>query len=134
FRRTLLLVAAVAAAGAWRGWTAPLVVLALGLPWAWLHALLYTRWTAYALTPHAVAFRRGWWKRRLGIVRYSKIQALALRRSPLDRLTGMASLHVDTAGAGRVGHAVEIHFLDAAAAAAVRDRLFDEASRRTFRW
>ena len=57
-----------------------------------------------------------------------------VRTSPLDRWHGMAALHVDTAGAGKVGHKIAIEYLEAEDAEAIRDRLYQEASRTEYRW
>ena len=111
------------------------LLLALpGVPWVWLHARLYLRHTAYAVTPTAVLYRSGWWLRQMSVVRFSKIQTVALQESPFDRRNGMASLKVDTAGAGRVGHRIDIDFLELAAARVMAGWLNDEASRTRFRW
>jgi len=134
FRRsiyvTLLATAgAVAGLGAWGG------ILPLPLvPLAWLHARLWVEHAAYALSSGAVWFRSGWWNRRLSVARFGKIQSLERAESPFDRRHGMASLHVDTAGASRVGHAVNIPYLDAAVATRLMNRLVDEAGRTAFRW
>jgi hypothetical protein len=41
---------------------------------------------------------------------------------------------VDTAGAGRAGHRVDIPFLATEAANGIAERLFAETSRTAFRW
>jgi membrane protein YdbS with pleckstrin-like domain len=46
----------------------------------------------------------------------------------------MASVHVDTAGAGRVGHRVAIEFLEQAVARRLYSRISDEAGATAFRW
>ena len=134
FRRTLLLVLAVTAAGfatlGWWGFAVP----ALGLPWAWMHATLSYRHAAYALTSSAVLYRSGWWVRRFSVVRFSKVQVLALSQSPFDRRYEMASVQVDTAGAGKVGHRIDIGFLEAGAARAVVARISEETGRTAFHW
>ena len=114
-----------------------LVVPVFAVPAALLalaHARLFVRHAGYALTPWGVVFKSGWWDRSVKLVRYSKIQTVEQGETPFDRRTGMASIRIDTAGAERVGHTIDIPFLDTAVAAAVRQRLCDEASRREFRW
>jgi putative membrane protein len=111
-----------------------LILLAVGLPLVWLNAKLYVKHTAYALTENAVLYRSGWWVRRMSVVRFAKIQALRLGQSPFDRRHDMASVQVDTAGARRVGHRVQIAYLEAAVARRILATLYDEASRRAFRW
>jgi len=133
-RRGLVL-AAIFAAGAvpvFGPWG--LLVLPAGAVLAWFHAARYVEHAGWALAPEAVVYRSGWWTRRTSVVRYSKIQVLALGESPFDRRRRMATLQVDTAGAGRVGHAMDMRYLDAAAAAATLDRLAQETRVRPFRW
>jgi putative membrane protein len=134
FRRSLLLVAAAAAIafaalGPWG-----LLTLAPGVAWAWIHATLHVRHAGYAMMPGAVIYRSGWWVRRLSIVRFSKVQVLALRQSPFDRRYDMASVQVDTAGAGKVGHRVDIGLIPARVARSIVERVSDEAGRTAFRW
>ena len=111
--------------------------LAIGAPlglFGWLHAHLYVKHAAYALTPWGVLSRAGWWNRTLTIVRYGKIQTVALGESPFDRRHGMASVRLDAAGAEMGGHTIAIQYLEAATARQVADRLYEEAGRRAFRW
>lgn len=100
----------------------------------WLHARLYVKHAAYALTSWGILSRIGWWNRTLTIVRYGKIQTVTLGESPFDRRNGMASVRVDTAGAEAGGHTIAIPYLEAGVARRVAGRLYDEAGRRTFRW
>jgi len=125
----LATIGAVAAFGPWG-----LMLLAAALSLAYVHAKLYVRHTRYAVTDTAVLYRSGWWVRRLSIVRFAKVQTLALRASPFDRRHEMASVHVDTAGAGRVGHRVAIEFLEQAVARRLYRRISDEAGATAFRW
>ena len=62
------------------------------------------------------------------------MQVLALRESPFDRRHEMASVRVDTAGAGRTGHRLELRYLGFEAARAVHERLAHEAGSTSFRW
>jgi len=111
-----------------------LLLLVPGLPFAILHSALYVRHAGYARTDGAIYYKSGWWERRMSIVRCSKIQALSLVESPFDRRNDMAGLAVDTAGAGRVGHRVQIRYLLAETARKLQESLFREASRTAFRW
>jgi len=117
----------------WQGWwdagTAraavwPLLWLAL---WALIvaHALGWARFTRYALDPQSLSFREGWLRRRWRMIETARIQAVAVRASPLDRWNGMARLCVEVAGGGYDGSSIEIPFLlaaDAHALAAVLRR------------
>ncbi|MCW5581378.1 MAG: PH domain-containing protein, partial [Luteimonas sp.] len=62
-----------------------------------------------------------------------KLQALRLQRSPLDRRFGMASLWLDTAGAGATVP-LRMRFLPEAEARALGARLGREVARRRLRW
>jgi putative membrane protein len=128
----LPLLATIGAVAAFQLWG--LLLLAAGVLLAWLHSTLYVRHTRYAVTDTAVLYRSGWWVRRLSVVRFNKVQTLALRASPFDRRHEMASIHVDTAGAVRVGHRVAIEFLEEAVARRMFARISDEASATAFRW
>ena len=65
---------------------------------------------------------------------FSKIQSVVSSTSPFDRRYGMASLKVDTAGAARVGHSIDMPYLDAAVAMSLMNRLYEEAGQTAFRW
>ena len=99
-----------------------------------LHARLTVRNAAYALTSWGVLCRLGWWKRTLTIVRYARIQTVALCESPFDRRHGMASVRIDTAGAAAGAYTMRIPYLDRDAAVSVAHRLQDEAARQPFHW
>ena len=101
---------------------------------ALVHSTLYLRHTRYALDAGALLYRSGWWRRRVSTVRFAKIQTLSLRQTPFDRRARMAGVGVDTAGAGRIGHPVDIRYLAERTAAELHDRLFREAGRTDFRW
>ena len=115
------------------GWWA----LAFAVPaalWGWLHARRWVRHTGWATTGQAVAYRSGWWKQKLSIVRYGKIQTVELRANPFDRRNDMARLSVDTAGARRAGHRVHVPYLATATARELSERLYFEAAETAFRW
>ena len=94
----------------------------------------FVRYARYALTDNAVFFRSGWLNRNISVVRYNKMQTVALNESPFDRRNRMASIAVDTAGAAQVGHRISIPFLDRDVAGAVARRLSAEASATEFGW
>ncbi len=117
-------------------WVLPTVAILVAMLLGWL-SFYWKRWiahTGYALSNHAVVFRSGWWGKRTSAVRYSKIQAVTWRQSPFDRRHRMASVTVDTAGAGRTGHGIDIPYLDMEVARELADRLTREADRREFQW
>ena len=113
-------------------WALALVLpVALG---AYVHARLYVKHSAYSLAPWGLVFKSGWFNRRLKLVRYGKIQTVSKAESPFDRRNGMATVRIDTAGAGMQGHTIEIPYLDTVVAGDVARRLYEESSRRAFRW
>jgi putative membrane protein len=109
-------------------------VLALFVTRAVVHGHLWWKRAAWTMTEHALAYRSGWWTQRESIIRFAKVQAVALEDSPFDRRHGMRRLVVDSAGAGSSGHRIRIPYLEATVAESLRDRLEREAKRRSFRW
>ncbi|HUR19236.1 MAG TPA: PH domain-containing protein [Vicinamibacterales bacterium] len=96
------------------------------------HGHLYVASLGWAKTDRVVAFKSGWFHRSLLIVPLAKIQAVELDESPFDRRHHMASLSVDTAGAG--GHTIDIPYLSRAVAEDARVSLAHEAAATVFRW
>jgi len=115
--------------GRW-SWLAGLALLPLAVV---LVRLRFQR-LGYAFGEQLVAYRSGWWVRRLSVVRFAKIQVVDLSQNPFDRRHRMASLRVDTAGAGRTGHRLRIPYLAVATAGDLQSRLALEAARTEFRW
>ena len=114
--------------GAWG-----LVALAW-LPWSVFVARRHAARAGYARDEALVAWRAGWWSRHWRFAEVDKLQALQLSRSPLDRLFGMASLHLDTAGAGALGAQLRMRYLPEADARALYQGLGAEVARRKLRW
>lgn len=104
------------------------------LPWSWLAARRHAAFAGYAVDGGIVAVRQGWWSRHWRFAELDKLQAIQLRRSPLDRLAGMASLWLDTAGAGPMSPPLRIRFLPLAEARSLMARLEREVARRPLRW
>ncbi|GAE52042.1 hypothetical protein XPU_3574 [Xanthomonas arboricola pv. pruni str. MAFF 311562] len=126
-----------------------LLPLVIGLAWqfgnqaAWL--LLWLPWSAfkahrqvhrmgYAVDARFVAVRGGWWKRWWRLAELDKLQALQLQRSPLDRLSGTATLWLDTAGASATGPGLCLRFVPLAQAQALQAQLGAALARRKLRW
>ena len=133
-RKTVYLCVPATALALWSLGQWGLLLPALWLPLGYWTSGLYVRHTAYALSPRAIFFRSGWWVRRLRVAPFSKIQSVVSSISPFDRRYGMASLKVDTAGAARVGHSIDMPYLDAAVAMSLMNRLYEEAGQTAFRW
>jgi putative membrane protein len=106
----------------------------LALPVTWLTARKWVLHAGYALTDTAVLFRSGWLSRQVSVVRFDKMQTVTLQETPFDRRNRMASIVVDTAGAGNIGHRIDIPYLDIEAAKSVLSRLYAEGSTTEFRW
>ncbi|WP_420616449.1 PH domain-containing protein [Candidatus Palauibacter sp.] len=104
------------------------------LAWAVFYARRYVECLGWALKDDMVWFRSGWLWRRTTIARYTRIQVVALRTTPIDRWRGMARLLVDTAGAGAAAHKVDIPYLPLDTALELRAHLAAEAARTAFRW
>lgn len=97
---------------------------ALGLlPLAYVRARVWARYSGWALDGGLVAFRQGWLDRHWRFAETRKLHAIELRQSPFDRRHGMASLHLDTAGASPMSPPLAIPFLAVDDAVALASRL-----------
>ena len=111
--------------------------LALSVPlvaWAVVTARLHVRHLAWAATDEWVAFRSGWLTRGQTLVKVNRIQAVSTHASPMDCRSAMARVRVDTAGAGERSHRVDVPYLGADVADALRQRLAAQAARTAFKW
>jgi putative membrane protein len=115
------------------GWHA-LWLPSVALTVAWLIARRWVRLAGYALTELAVYFRSGWLSRQVSVVRFVNMQTVSMHQSPFDRRKRMASVAVDTAGAGGTGHRIRIPFLDVDVAGEILQRLYAETHSTEFRW
>jgi putative membrane protein len=117
-----LVVLVVAAATTWQQGAWGLAVLAL-LPVVFLRAKVWARHAGYSEESGLIAVREGWLDKRWRFAEVGKLQSLTLRQSPFDRRHGMASVHMDTAGASPFEPPLRIRYLPEAEARALRDRL-----------
>ena len=129
----VLWVVPVAAILAWRYGTWGLIALAW-LPWAAFLAWKSARHAGWSLEGRLVAVRRGWWSRLWRFAEVDKLQALQLARSPLDRLYGMRSLLLDTAGANPLSPSLRIGYLTPQAAETLQARLSQRLAKSALRW
>lgn len=106
----------------------------VAIPSSWFLARRWVRNAGWALTDHAIFYRSGWPGISTSFVRFGNLQSVSMNQSPFDRRYDMASLHVDTAGAGSMGHRVAIPFLDEQIASETLRRLYDECRATEFRW
>ncbi|PPU38297.1 PH domain-containing protein [Xanthomonas arboricola] len=108
--------------------------LLLWLPWSAFKAHRQVHRMGYAVDARFVAVRGGWWKRWWRLAELDKLQALQLQRSPLDRLSGTATLWLDTAGASTTGPGLRLRFVPLAQAQALQAQLGAALARRKLRW
>jgi putative membrane protein len=129
----LLIAAALslALAAVLRWWDLAFFALLAG--WVYAAARIYIRHLGWAVTDSAILFRSGWLWRRLTVVRFTRIQAVALHESPFDRRAGMARVQVDTAGAALASHRVDIPYLSRETAHELCGLLTAQAAQTEFR-
>jgi putative membrane protein len=128
-------VLALAALPAW--WHSPVlgaVASAAALGLGLFLARLRARALGWALGRHAIFLRDGLFGRRLACVRFEKIQAIDVTRSPLDRRAGMARVGLDTAGSTSSVQRFVVPFLGLRAAGELARALRREAAAVSFRW
>jgi uncharacterized protein len=102
---------------------AALGVLALGIAHAAVvPALRYRHWR-YRVGPVDVRVWHGWLWRHASVVLHSRIQHVDTRQGPIERLMGLSTVVMFTAGS--VGAMVAIPGLATAEAEALRDHLAD---------
>lgn len=78
----------------------PAALLAIALmPLLILLAILERRAHRYGLIGETLYVQRGWWDQKLWIVPVRRGQTISVTRSPLQRLLGLSTLILDTAGA-----------------------------------
>jgi len=94
---------------AFRPWgaTAFAVLVPLGL-WS---AARHWRLSAYGRSARGMCHRSGVWMRKVSVAIDEKVQVTSIVESPFDRRYGMATLILDTAGAGPADHAVHVPYL-----------------------
>lgn len=129
----LLWVLPVTGALYWRlgAWS---LLLLLWLPWSAFLACKAAQCAGWSEDGRLVALRRGWWSRQWRFAEVDKLQALQLGRSPLDRLFGMRSLLLDTAGANALSPPLRIGYLPPEAAERLQQVLSKRLAKRALRW
>ncbi len=106
----------------------------VALTMAWAITRRWVRRAGYALTERAIYFRSGWLSRQISVVRFVNMQTVWMLQTPFDHRKRMASVAVDTAGAGTMGHRILIPFLDVDVAESILHRLYVETRSTEFRW
>ena len=103
------------------------------VPLAVWHAVVSARRIRWARTPGGMLFRSGVLTWKLSATFYNKMQVMAMSASPFDRRWGMASLKIDTAGAGPADHRIDIPYLPRDVARRQLEELFARAQQTAFR-
>ena len=129
-----LLALVVCAALAWRGGGWALALLVPWLGWTLLVAHRHGRHAGFACDERLVAARAGWWSRHWRFAEIDKLQALRVAQSPLDRRCGMATLVLDTAGAGAMAPPLRLRYLREAEARELFERLGTAVAASRLRW
>lgn len=119
----------LSAVAVWRLGPWGLAVLAL-LPLFFARARVWARHAGYSEESGLIAVREGWLDKRWRFAEVRKLQSLRLSQSPFDRRHGMASVHMDTAGASPFEPPLRIRYLPEAEARALRERLADAMDAR----
>ncbi|HEX5871894.1 MAG TPA: PH domain-containing protein, partial [Longimicrobium sp.] len=120
---TLIWTAAMGGAAALLEWPLALMIpiALLGIAWTvWVPAASYRHY-AYQVGDVDVRVMHGWWTRSVAVVLHSRIQHVDTRQGPVERMMGLATVVVFTAGS--VGAMVAIPGVAAAEAEALRDLL-----------
>lgn len=130
----LLITVAVAGLGWYRFGVLGAVLVALWVPWAAYISWQDARHAGYAIDDTLIAIRNGWWNRKWRFAEIDKLQAIRIGQSPLERVMGMATLLLDTAGGNAMAEPLRLRFLPAADAHALHARLGHEIARSTLRW
>ncbi|MFS8062991.1 MAG: PH domain-containing protein, partial [Luteimonas sp.] len=104
------------------------------LPWSLFSARQQARRSGYAFDDVLVAVRGGWWSRHWRFAELDKLQALQLTQSPFDRHHGMATLWLDTAGAGALSPPLRIRYIAEADARALFEHFGAQVAKCRLRW
>jgi len=115
------------------GWGA-VAVFILMLLWSLIGTRQRVAHLGWAEGDEVVMMKSGWIWQQTTLARVNKIQAVAMYESPFDRRARMASVRVDTAGAGEFSHRVDVPYLDRDIARALAARLSASAANTAFRW
>jgi putative membrane protein len=132
--KLMLLISAIAVIATVSTGPSALLGLIFALPGAVVAARLRYKRMQYALGTGFVAYRSGILSRRLSVARFTKIQVVDLDQTPFDRRVHMATVRIDTAGAGPTGHRIRVPYLGLDVAREIFRRLSLEAARTEFRW
>jgi putative membrane protein len=131
-RRIALWIALGGSALAWWYWSWPglLAGVAVALFATW-YASKKASVMRYARGDFGIAYRSGLFTKKCSLTFLEKIQSVWIAHSPFDRRWGMATLCVDTAGAGPANHKIHVQMLESEFAQAEHSAIARLSSRRT---
>ncbi len=119
-------------------------VFELGLPWWAVPGLVvlaplaaHYKWKhrGYALAEEAIFTRAGFWRRRIHVVPFYRIQTVDESQTVLQRRWQIATVIIDTAGSsGIVSGEPTVYDLEGADATALREHLGDELQENLDEW
>ena len=98
------------------------------------HAWLDIKRTAWAIFDGGIAHRHGVLSRSTTVTFFDKVQTVSIEESPFDRNRAMATLDVDTAGAGAAGRRIRIKYLERETADELYRSLSGQAALTDLRW
>lgn len=104
------------------------------IPLAVWHAHVEASFLGYASSATGLLFRSGAWTRQTSATFYDKMQVVEMRETPFDRGYHMATLAIDTAGAGPAGHKVRVPYLPRETVVQLVAQLFERTERTRFQW
>ena len=89
----------------------------------------WARYMGWSTLAAGVIFRGGWLRRTTTLTGFARVQAVAIKESPLDRRAGMADIIIDTA-AGQLAS----HYFAREDALALRDLVAARSAETEFAW
>jgi len=110
-----------------------LIMTALAILGA-VHARALAQRTRWTITPHGIALHTGVITQTTSVTPFRCIQTASVLATPFDRRWRMATLDIDTAGAGTAGVRINIRDLPATAAQELRANLAAQAEVAGFEW
>jgi putative membrane protein len=132
-RRFALWIAVIISAVAWWQWSwlGLLAGIALAIFVVW-YASKKAAVMRYARGDFGIAYRSGLFTKKCSLTFLEKIQSVWIDHSPFDRRWGMATLCIDTAGAGPANHKLHVQMLDSEFAQTEHQAIARLSSQRTF--
>ncbi len=128
----IALIIVIAVAAIFRPWG--FISIVIIVPLALWHAYRAARFLSCASSTRGFMVRSGAWTRRISATFFDKMQIITMRESPFDRRWRMATLIIDTAGAGPAEHEMRVPYLTPESARRFADELATNAERTEFQW